>query len=621
MPLVAATGRRSSSASRPRKGVHPDEAVAIGAAIMAHSLRARSSGTTYAARRAADGDRHQQGRRHDARAVPEEPAAARLQDAHADDEQGQPALDHAAHLPGRERSTSPRTSSSARSCSPGSARRPKGKVKIEVTFHIDSEGILNLTARDKTRGRPSKRRAAEARQGRRRGRSARIRARGGTPNHARASRRVPDGQPRCGHPGPLPPPRTASRRPHRLPRHRRCQSLPRQVPTPASAAAAAHSTPAPSFAMPKSTLAPAAPPEPEVESLIPEDALEPIPDLPPPRAAACASAAAVVRPRRNTDACARGVAPLPRSRAGSRACLEAEHAARAGREGRRVLFVLVRPLQSGNVGRRRARDEEHGAAAPRRRVPPARSTSTVPAGWRPAPWTSSTPPTSSPPWPRPWPAAGASSRRPPAARHDHWPALDPGHGARLDDHGRRRGGPRHRGVLFGPEDHGLDNEDLSTRTCSAHPHRRARVAEPLPGHADRCAALFARGPGLRLRTPPRGQGSPGGSRARGAPPAPPAPAPSSPPARWTPIAEWLASLELGSYLAGHEPLLVKGPSAASSNAPPRVGSRRAQGHVAEDAVEDEQPARLTPATPCPRQRVRIVVQPPYRSNAPRFPPA
>ncbi len=29
---------------------------------------------------------------------------------------------------------------------------PKGKVQIEVTFHIDSEGILNLTARDKSTG-------------------------------------------------------------------------------------------------------------------------------------------------------------------------------------------------------------------------------------------------------------------------------------------------------------------------------------------------------------------------------------------------------------------------------------------------------------------------------------
>ena len=29
---------------------------------------------------------------------------------------------------------------------------PKGQVQIEVTFHIDSEGILNLTARDKATG-------------------------------------------------------------------------------------------------------------------------------------------------------------------------------------------------------------------------------------------------------------------------------------------------------------------------------------------------------------------------------------------------------------------------------------------------------------------------------------
>jgi molecular chaperone DnaK len=35
----------------------------------------------------------------------------------------------------------------------GIRNAPKGKVHIEVTFHIDSEGILNLSARDKTTGK------------------------------------------------------------------------------------------------------------------------------------------------------------------------------------------------------------------------------------------------------------------------------------------------------------------------------------------------------------------------------------------------------------------------------------------------------------------------------------
>jgi hypothetical protein len=34
----------------------------------------------------------------------------------------------------------------------GLREAPKGAVKVEVTFHIDSEGILNLTARDQTTG-------------------------------------------------------------------------------------------------------------------------------------------------------------------------------------------------------------------------------------------------------------------------------------------------------------------------------------------------------------------------------------------------------------------------------------------------------------------------------------
>ena len=34
----------------------------------------------------------------------------------------------------------------------GIRKAPRGKVQIEVTFHIDSEGILGLTARDKATG-------------------------------------------------------------------------------------------------------------------------------------------------------------------------------------------------------------------------------------------------------------------------------------------------------------------------------------------------------------------------------------------------------------------------------------------------------------------------------------
>ena len=135
----------------PCKGVHPDEAVSIGAAIMAHSLSGqRSADVTLLD-------------------VLPMPIGINKVDGsmHVLFQKNQPLPDY---------KTRTLTTSKANQKSimlriyQGESRMvednellgtfvfsgirpaPKGKVQIEVTFHIDSEGILNLTAKDKGTG-------------------------------------------------------------------------------------------------------------------------------------------------------------------------------------------------------------------------------------------------------------------------------------------------------------------------------------------------------------------------------------------------------------------------------------------------------------------------------------
>jgi molecular chaperone DnaK len=135
----------------PSKGVHPDEAVAIGAAIMAHSL-ASASGTEVTLLD-----------------VLPMPIGINKVDGtmHVLFQKNQP-------LPDYKTRTLTTSKDNQRSIMlriyQGESRRVaenellgtfvfsgirparKGSVQIEVTFHIDSEGILNLTARDKETG-------------------------------------------------------------------------------------------------------------------------------------------------------------------------------------------------------------------------------------------------------------------------------------------------------------------------------------------------------------------------------------------------------------------------------------------------------------------------------------
>ena len=135
----------------PSKGVHPDEAVAIGAAIMAHSLSSASGG--------------------DVTLLDVLPMAIGINKVdgsmHVLFQKNQP-------LPDYKTRTLTTSKDNQRSIMlriyQGESRkvvdnellgtfvfsgiRPaeKGSVQVEVTFHIDSEGILNLTARDKDTG-------------------------------------------------------------------------------------------------------------------------------------------------------------------------------------------------------------------------------------------------------------------------------------------------------------------------------------------------------------------------------------------------------------------------------------------------------------------------------------
>lgn len=142
-------------------------------------------------------------------------------------------------------------------------------------------------------------------------------------------------------------------------------------------------------------------------------------------------------------------------------------------------------------------------------------------------------------------------------RHNRWPAFEPP-GFAADALREIEGGGRV-AVLFGPEDAGLGNDALV--------HAHALIHIPTDVHASLNLAQAAllvgaelfnatRSAGLVAR--PSGQGKRGGKQ-RGAPPGPTALAEPVPLEQVEPlVAEWMQSLELGTYLRGHETVLVEG---------------------------------------------------------------
>lgn len=132
----------------PSHKVHPDEAVAIGAAIMAHSLSSKSGPqdmTLLDVLPMAIGINKVDGTMHVlfAKNQPLPDYKTRMLTTSKDNQrsimlriyQGESKLIKENELLGT-------------FVFSGLREAPKGQVKIEVTFHIDSEGILNLTARD-----------------------------------------------------------------------------------------------------------------------------------------------------------------------------------------------------------------------------------------------------------------------------------------------------------------------------------------------------------------------------------------------------------------------------------------------------------------------------------------
>jgi molecular chaperone DnaK len=136
----------------PSQKVHPDEAVAIGAAIMAHSLAAKGGSadvTLLDVLPSAIGINKVDGSMHVlfAKNQPLPDYKTRVLTTSKDNQrsimlkiyQGESKMVAENELLGT-------------FVFSGLREAPKGQVKVEVTFHIDSEGILNLTARDQTTG-------------------------------------------------------------------------------------------------------------------------------------------------------------------------------------------------------------------------------------------------------------------------------------------------------------------------------------------------------------------------------------------------------------------------------------------------------------------------------------
>jgi molecular chaperone DnaK len=150
MPLIQSTITEFMG-KPPCKGVNPDEAVAIGAAIMAHSL-GDSTGNEVTLLdvlpmpigiNRVDGTMHVLFQKNQ----PLPDYKTRTLTTSKDNQrsimlriyQGESRLVDENELLGT-------------FVLSGLRQAPKGKVELEVTFHIDSEGILNLTARDKQTG-------------------------------------------------------------------------------------------------------------------------------------------------------------------------------------------------------------------------------------------------------------------------------------------------------------------------------------------------------------------------------------------------------------------------------------------------------------------------------------
>lgn len=218
-----------------------------------------------------------------------------------------------------------------------------------------------------------------------------------------------------------------------------------------------------------------------------------------------------------------------------------------------MLVVLVRPLQSGNVGAVARAMKNMGLRRLAVVAPPAFDIDK--ARWM-AP--GATELLDEARWVKTVPEAVADCHYVAATtarrRHSPWPAFDTS--AFAPTIFEREGGTA---ILFGPEDHGLSNDEVACAHALLHiptdAHASLNVAQAVLLVA---AELFgeARRRGHIAR--PEGQGRRGGP-ARGAAPGGSQEHVSAPLGANEPLlTEWMETLELGTYLRGHEPVLVQG---------------------------------------------------------------
>ena len=151
IPAVQNLVRRLTGGKDPNMTVNPDEVVAIGAAIQAGDPQGRGQGRPAARRHAAVAGPGDARRRDDQghRAQHDDPGAPHRDLQHR---RGQPARGRRRGAAGRAGARAPTTGCSADSGWRTSGRRRAGCPQIEVTFDIDANGILNVSARDKDTG-------------------------------------------------------------------------------------------------------------------------------------------------------------------------------------------------------------------------------------------------------------------------------------------------------------------------------------------------------------------------------------------------------------------------------------------------------------------------------------
>ena len=151
IPLVQETVKKFFG-KEPHKGVNPDEVVAVGAAVQGGVLARRREGRGAARRHAALARRRDARRRDDG----DDPAQHHDPDAEEGDlldRERQPDQSVEIHVLQGERAEARYNRTLGKFHLEGIPPAPRGMPKVEVTFDIDANGILSVTAKDMATGK------------------------------------------------------------------------------------------------------------------------------------------------------------------------------------------------------------------------------------------------------------------------------------------------------------------------------------------------------------------------------------------------------------------------------------------------------------------------------------